>query len=124
MIALPRVPRDAFVVIRTDGSEETHPFPAKRGGARLNALKAALGCDTLDMVTLTMRSGGPDLVMAVNDLGYETRAVERGPGHIELVPVRARLPVNQRATALYHATCKPGTTHEIVGDVAIMHDDD
>jgi hypothetical protein len=33
-------------------------------------------------------------------------------------------PVNPKATALYHAICKPGTLHSIHGDVAIVHDGD
>ena len=28
------------------------------------------------------------------------------------------------ATALYHGVCHPGTTHQIVGDVAIVHEKD
>jgi len=34
------------------------------------------------------------------------------------------LPVNAAATALYHARCLPGTTHQIVGDVVIVPDSD
>jgi hypothetical protein len=121
---IPKVPYDAFVVLRTDGREETHPFPAQRGRPRLAAVEAAIGCDTLDFVVLTRRGREPDLVMAVNDLGYETKAVTHPSGAVELVPVRARFPVNQRATELYLAVCLPGTTHQIVGDVAVMHDSD
>lgn len=31
---------------------------------------------------------------------------------------------NPAATKLYHAICKPGTTHQIHGDVAIVNDAD
>lgn len=34
------------------------------------------------------------------------------------------LPVNAKATELYHANCRPGTTHEIRGDVCIVLDED
>jgi hypothetical protein len=33
-------------------------------------------------------------------------------------------PVNQKATALYHAVCRPGTLHQIHGDVVIVSDRD
>jgi hypothetical protein len=32
--------------------------------------------------------------------------------------------VNEKATALYLANCRPGTKHRIVGDVVIVFDDD
>ena len=31
---------------------------------------------------------------------------------------------NLEATALYHKVCKPGTTHQIKGDVVIGRDED
>lgn len=34
-----------------------------------------------------------------------------------------RLPVNPKATAMYHAICRPGTTQPIVGDVMIVEED-
>lgn len=37
---------------------------------------------------------------------------------------RKKLPVNAKATALYHGICKPGTLWQILGDVAIISDDD
>jgi len=30
--------------------------------------------------------------------------------------------MSEKATALYHSVCLPGTTHQIVGDVAIAID--
>jgi len=127
-MTMPDVPRGSFLVIRTDGSEETHELPAFRDGSgpRVAAVKRALGFNVLDFVTLTRRGRTADLVMIVNDMGYESRAVEDADG-VTLVPVRARFPVNERATAIYHATCKPGSpgmAHEIVGDVAVIHDAD
>jgi len=62
-------------------------------------------------------------VMLVDDNGYETEAVPRDFG-VELVCKRARKPLNQAATRLYHSVCRPGTTHQIVGDVAIVWDKD
>jgi len=122
---MPTVPRDSFLVIRTDGHEEVVPFPAKKGMTRLDAMKQALGFDTFDFIALNRRGRGPvDLVMVVDDQGYETRTEDHGGDHFELVPVQARKPVNPRATELYHAVCLPGTTHQIVGDVAILHDAD
>jgi hypothetical protein len=45
--------------------------------------------------------------MFVDDLGYS-----RG------------LPQNTEATGLYHKVCKPGTTHQIKGDVVTGRDED
>lgn len=44
--------------------------------------------------------------MFVDDLGY-----------------RRGFPNNTEATALYHKVCKPGTTHQIKGDVVIGRDE-
>jgi len=79
---------------------------------------------TLDLVNL--RDGR---VMLVDDDGYEVEVQERDPPPgfavaFERVPVRAAKPVNPIATGLYHAICHPGTTHQIVGDVAIVRDED
>ena len=40
------------------------------------------------------------------------------------MPAKPRKPINEKATALYHANCRPGTTHQIVGDVVIVPDED
>lgn len=99
-----------ITVIRTDGAEEHVDAPFAEIGKLIGA---EVTC------TVNLRDGR---VMLVDDLGYETRTVEREPGRFELVPTKARKPVNAKATALYHAICKPGTTHQIVGDVAIVVD--
>ncbi len=73
-------------------------------------------------------------VMLVDDNGYDVEEVDLGlkPGPAggqpmqtyRRVPIRARKPVNEAATRIYHGVCKPGTTHQIVGDVAIVRDAD
>jgi hypothetical protein len=45
-------------------------------------------------------------IMIVDDLGHPKE-----------------LPVNVEATVLYHSVCRPGTTHEIRGDVAVTLDE-
>jgi hypothetical protein len=66
--------------------------------------------------------------MVLNDLGWdvEDQITENEDNTSTIVrhPVRARFPVNPKATALYHANCVAGTTHQIVGDVVITPDDD
>jgi hypothetical protein len=141
MTANPQVERGTFLVIRCDGSEELI-----REKPTLDRIHAAIGTDTLEFVTLTVTRGIggtiPDLMMAVDDAGWETETVDRTTGkpvpydemiasmateegqRFELRPTRARKPVNPRATELYLALCRPGETHQIVGDVAILHDRD
>jgi hypothetical protein len=105
-------------IIRTDGTEQLLERPHT-----MTQLKRLIGCDTLDSVTLH-HMGEPLHVMLLDDNGYETQKIDHRDGRFELRPVRARKPVNVAATALYHANCRPGTTHQIVGDVAIVPDDD
>lgn len=69
-------------------------------------IKRLIGAGTLDTVNLR-HMGQPAHVMVVDDLGHD-----RG------------LPVNAEATRLYHANCKPGTTHTIRGDVVVVPDAD
>jgi hypothetical protein len=64
------------------------------------------GRDTIDTVTLR-HMGSPMHVMLVDDIG-----------------AAKKLPVNVEATRLYHLNCRPGTTHEIRGDVVIVPDED
>lgn len=54
--------------------------------------------------TINLRDGH---VMLVHDLGHPLD-----------------LPVNPAATAVYHAICQPGTTHEIRGIAVIVPDED
>lgn len=73
-----------------------------KGKATIAAVSAALNADGLD--TVNFHDGR---VMLVDDTG-----------------VREGKPVNPRATKIYHGLCKPGTTHPICGDVAIVNDED
>lgn len=84
-------------IIRTDGTET--PL-AKTSNIR--HLSTLLGADGLD--TVNLRDG---TVMLVDDLGHSKD-----------------LPVNEKATALYLSICRPGTTHQIRGDVVITVDED
>lgn len=88
-------------LIRTDGTEEDLIGPHA-----LADIMQMIGADTLDTVALR-HLGSPLHVMVVDDDGHAWD-----------------LPVNAKATALYHANCVPGTTHTIRGDVAIMPDGD
>lgn len=101
-------------VIRTDGTEEDHEIPVS-----FAAIEKLIGASCTDSVNL-----GDGSVMIVDDNGYDTETVDHGGGHFELKCVRARKPVNAKATQLYLAICVPGTTHQIVGDVAIALDAD
>lgn len=84
-------------VIRADGREE-------RINVRFGEIETLIGARGVDSVNL--RDGR---VMLVDDLGHV---------------IEPRRPVNHKATALYHGVCRPGTTHQIVGDVAIVVDAD
>lgn len=101
--------------IRTDGTEDT--IDADPASDVFGHIEHEIGAKMLDSVNL--RDGR---VMFVDDHGYETKEMEHAPGYIEVVPVRALKPVNEKATALYHAVCRPGVTHRIVGDVCIVVD--
>jgi hypothetical protein len=116
----PQVDKDTVLVIRTDGSREVLKITK---GTLLKTVHSAIGAETLDMARIG-KADDTDLVMAVDDAGYETEEINHGGGRFELRPIRARKPYNQTATWLYHAICRPGTTHQIVGDVAIFHDGD
>jgi hypothetical protein len=85
-------------LIRTDGTEEPLIGPLS-----MTAIRALIGADVCDHVTLSDRVH----VMILDDLGH-----------------KKGLPVNAKATALYHARCIPGTTHQIRGDVVIVPDSD
>lgn len=104
-------------VIRTDGTVERHELG--RGRGLLQSIYALIGCDCID--TVNLRDGR---VMLVDDNGYDTKFVDHGGGRFEVVATRARKPVNPAATRLYRAICRPGTTHQIVGDVAIVLDEE
>lgn len=105
-------------IIRTDGSEEVLD-----GTKTMWELRKLLGVATFDSVNLR-HMGWPAHVMLVDDHGHETTTVDHGDGRIELRSIGHRKPVNEKATALYHLNCVPGTVHKIVGDVAIVPDED
>lgn len=103
-------------IIRTSGANEEHDVARRE---TIDAIQKLIGAGMTD--TVNLRDGR---VMFVDDNGYETETVDHGGGRIELRCTKARKPVNQEATKLYHGICKPGTTHQIVGDVAIVRDGD
>jgi hypothetical protein len=103
-------------ILRVSGAHEMIEIP--RGLNVMQEIAKAIGAPgALD--TVNLRDGR---VMLVDDAGYDTQAIEKGPGHYELKPTRARKPVNQDATQLYWTVCRPGTTHQIVGDCAVLVD--
>lgn len=89
-----------FVIIKTSDTAETtleKPTMAK--------IQKLIGAEAVD--TVNLREPYKGYVMIVDDLGQ-----------------KKDLPTNKVATALYHANCRPGTTHKIRGDVAIVWDED
>lgn len=103
------------MLIKTDGTRHELTGPTS-----MRDITQMIGADGLD--TVTLRSPGyAGHVMLVDDHGYETRADINGRV-VTLVPVIARKPVNAEATQLYLAQCKPGTMHQIVGDVVVVPD--
>lgn len=84
-------------IIRIDGRREISQV-SRHSVTRV--IRNAIDADTLDAVDL--RDGR---VMMVDDTG----AIDNKP-------------VNPEATKLYHGVCRPGTTHQIHGDVAIVID--
>lgn len=88
-------------IIRVDGTEE--PLDGKRS---MRQLLAAISADCIDCVQLR-HLGRPTQVMLVDDTGMV-----------------GGKPVNPKATELYHANCRPGTTSPICGDVAVVFDED
>jgi hypothetical protein len=85
-----------FKIIRVDGTETLH----ERTERYIRDIGTLLGCDALDTVTIDRKR---QTVMFVDDTGMVDGK-----------------PVNAKATALYHAVCKPNTIHQIHGDVAIV----
>jgi hypothetical protein len=95
----PHIRPGEYMVIRVDGTETLYEDkPTLRGTC------AAIGCDCIDTVILDRENM---VVMIVDDTGMVDGK-----------------PVNPKATALYHAICKPGTVWAIHGDVAIVNDKD
>lgn len=106
----------SVAIIRCDGREEQHEFPEAGFFIEVDRL---LGVTCTDSVNL--RDGRR---MIIDDNGYESKMIEHDDHHFELRPIKALKPVNAKATALYWSVCVPGTTHQIVGDVAIYVEKD
>jgi hypothetical protein len=104
-------------IIRCDGTEHIISAPITMAG-----IGYLIGAQTMDVIPLR-HLGNPLHVMVVDDHGWDFAVVQSG-NVTKHVPVKALKPINEKATALYHANCKPGTTHQIVGDVAVVPDDD
>lgn len=88
-------------LIKADGTRRELTAPVS-----IRSILELIGADTLDTVNLR-HLGQPTHVMLLDDAGHA-----KG------------LPVNVEATTLYHANCRPGTTHEIRGDVVVVPDMD
>ena len=113
------------LIIRTDGTEEVHQVSADDW---VGAAEKLIDAECMDSVNLRDRR-----IMFVDDFGWETETVTEDNAvlpngqvgfKMSLIPVRARKPINAKATALYRAVCRPGIVHQIAGDVAILRDDD
>lgn len=89
----------AIEVIRVNGTRENRRIGTRDPFAEINKL---IGCDVTD--TINLRDGR---IMLVDDLGHQKN-----------------LSVNPIATDMYWAVCRPGTRHQIVGDVIVAVDAD
>ena len=112
-------------IIRADGTVQLLERPHT-----MRELERLLNTDGVDTVNLR-HAGHPLMVMVVIDRGWDTEAVEDTVTtngmtfqRTTMKPVRPRFAINEQATALYHANCIPGTTHQIAGDVAVVPDSD
>jgi len=91
--------RGQYRVIRVDGTETVH-----QGKPTIAEIERIIGCSGLDTVTIDRKR---QTVMFVDDTGMTDNK-----------------PVNPKGTALYHSVCKPGTVHQIHGDVIVLNDKD
>ncbi len=85
-------------VIRVDGMRDYHPLPER--GRIMAEVHRLIDCEVCS--TVHLRDGR---IMLVDDTGALTDK-----------------PVNPEATTIYHGVCRPGTTWQIRGDVAIVWD--
>lgn len=105
-------------LIKADGTERDLPGPMT-----IRECCDLINADICDTIMLRHMGAKPLHVMICDDRGYDSvPVIEGNTCHLE--PVRARLPVNREATRLYHLNCRPGTTHQIVGDVVVVPDSD
>lgn len=88
-------------LIRVDGAEHELIGPHA-----MDDIVKMVGADSLDTILLR-HMGEPLHVMLVD-----------GEGRLK------GLPTNIKATELYHANCRPGTTYTICGDVVVVPDSD
>lgn len=102
-------------ILRTNGAREEHQV-----GKHIlsNWIRRMIGAEVTDSVNL--RDGR---VMIVDDHGWDTNTRTEG-NRIIVTPTQALKPINAQATELYWSVCRPGTTHQIAGDVAIAFDED
>jgi hypothetical protein len=90
-----------FTIIRADGTEECHD-----DHPTIQICLAAIHAESLDTVMIGWANTPPDdQIMLVDDTG-----------------TLRDLPVNAKATALYHAICVPGDPYQIHGDVIVTYD--
>lgn len=78
--------------------------------ATMRGIQTLIGAKSLDTICLTKENGQPAVVMVIDDTG-------RNDGR----------PVNDKATALYHAALEARgqrTSNQIYGDVVLVHDQD
>ena len=100
---IPELKSGQWLFIRVDGQEE--PMDGK---PTIGKVYRHIDAECCDSVTLTFgKDRQAEIVMLVDDTGMLDGK-----------------PVNEKATALYHMRCKPGTIHAIHGDVAIILDSD
>jgi hypothetical protein len=104
-------------LIRADGSEQ------EIGKLSSSEIRALIGAECLDCVSLR-HLGAPLQVLVVDDAAFEVEMIKHDDGHFELRPTRARKPINEAATRLYHANCRAGTVHQIAGDAIVCPDSD
>jgi hypothetical protein len=98
------IAQGTYIVIRADGTEESYNSD-DHGRPTIERIEKLIGANYLD--TVNLRRIHPNLMMMVDD-NY----------------ANSGRPVNAKATKLYHSICKPGTTWEICGDVALVNDED
>jgi hypothetical protein len=98
MTVISEIKRGQWLVIRVDGAEELN-----QGEPSREEVHRPIGATCCDSVTLQFADGADSIVMLVDDTSMLTDK-----------------PIIPKATKLYRGRCKPGTTHSIRGDVAIV----